>query len=149
MDEAPDGTFEVWDYKTGSTWSVREGAGLRGGRQIQPALYAMAFDALLGRAGIPGRVARTGYFFPGRKGEGQRIVIRWTPRRRGTSSTASSTWSPPACSRTRRSGTAAATATSTRSAAARRSRPNESARKLAQSEHPALAAFREIHDEKG
>ena len=82
MDEAPDGTFEVWDYKTGSTWSVREGAGLRGGRQIQPALYAMAFDALLARAGIPGRVSRTGYFFPGRKGEGQRIVrCRWTPGR--------------------------------------------------------------------
>jgi RecB family exonuclease len=74
VDEAPDGTFHVWDYKTGSAWSVREGAGLRGGRQIQPALYAMAFEALLERAGRPGKVSASGYFFPGRRGEGQRIA---------------------------------------------------------------------------
>ncbi|MGH9368595.1 MAG: PD-(D/E)XK nuclease family protein, partial [Thermoanaerobaculia bacterium] len=74
VDEAKDGTFHVWDYKTGWVWGVKEGAGLRGGRQIQPALYAMALEALLARLGRPGRVSRSGYFFPGRKGEGQRIV---------------------------------------------------------------------------
>ena len=47
VDEADDGTFHVWDYKTGSPYSVREGKGLRGGRQAQPALYAMAVEALL------------------------------------------------------------------------------------------------------
>ncbi|HYR47113.1 MAG TPA: PD-(D/E)XK nuclease family protein, partial [Thermoanaerobaculia bacterium] len=74
VDEAPDGTFEVWDYKTGSPLSVREGMGARGGRQVQPVLYAMAFETLLERAGLPGRVSKSGYFFPGRKGEGQRVI---------------------------------------------------------------------------
>ncbi len=74
VDEAGDGTFHVWDYKTGSALSVREGTGLRGGRQIQPALYALAFETLLDRAGSPGKVSQSGYFFPGRKGEGQRML---------------------------------------------------------------------------
>ncbi|HKA37874.1 MAG TPA: PD-(D/E)XK nuclease family protein [Thermoanaerobaculia bacterium] len=75
VDEAPDGSFQVWDYKTGHYLSVREGVGVRGGRQVQPALYAMAFETLLGRAGKSGTVSRSGYFFPGRKGEGQRMAI--------------------------------------------------------------------------
>lgn len=74
VDEARDGTFEVWDYKTGSRLSVREGVGARGGRQVQPVLYAMAFEMLLERAGLPGKVSRSGYFFPGHKGEGQRVI---------------------------------------------------------------------------
>ncbi len=75
VDEASDGTFEVWDYKTGGSWGVREGKGVRGGRQVQPALYAMALETLLERAGQPGKVSRSGYFFPGRKGEGQRMAV--------------------------------------------------------------------------
>ncbi len=75
VDEAPDGTFHVWDYKTGGTGQIREGVGLRGGRQIQPALYALAFEALLTTAGRPGRVSRSGFFFPGRRGEGQRMDV--------------------------------------------------------------------------
>src|SRR5262249_20688345 len=74
VDEGSDGTFQVWDYKTGAAWSVREGVGPRGGRQIQPALYAIAAETLLARAGRPGRVSRSGYFFPGRKGEGRRLA---------------------------------------------------------------------------
>ncbi len=74
VDEAPDGTFHVWDYKTGSDWGLAEGTGVRGGRQIQPPLYAMAFETLLMRAGRRGRVSRSGYVLPGRKGEGQRIL---------------------------------------------------------------------------
>jgi len=50
--------------------------GLKGGRHIQPALYAFAFEALLARAGRPGRVSRSGYVFPGWKGEGQRFLTR-------------------------------------------------------------------------
>ena len=73
VDEAPDGSFHVWDYKTGALRGIREGVGLRGGRQVQPVLYALAFEALLARSGRTGRVSRSGYFFPGRKGEGQRI----------------------------------------------------------------------------
>jgi len=75
VDEAPDGTFHVWDYKTGAAGKIREGVGLRGGRQIQPALYALALEALLAAAGRPARVSRSGYFFPGRRGEGQRLEV--------------------------------------------------------------------------
>ncbi len=79
VDEAPDGSFHVWDYKTGSALGIHEGKGLRGGRQAQPALYAMAFDTLLARQGHAGRVSQSGYFFPGRKGEGQRVAVRIDP----------------------------------------------------------------------
>ena len=75
VDEGEDGAFEIWDYKTGSAAGIQEGRGLHGGRQAQPALYALAFEALLRRGGREGRVARSGYFFPGRKGEGQRMTI--------------------------------------------------------------------------
>jgi PD-(D/E)XK nuclease superfamily protein len=75
VDEAGDGTFHVWDYKTGSAWGIQEGRGLLGGRQIQPALYAMALEALLERAGRPSKVSQSGYFLPGRRGEGQRIIM--------------------------------------------------------------------------
>jgi RecB family exonuclease len=75
VDEAPDGSFHVWDYKTGGTWRHKEKLGIHGGRQIQHALYAMALEALLGRAGITAPVSRSGYFFPGRKGEGQRMPM--------------------------------------------------------------------------
>jgi ATP-dependent helicase/nuclease subunit B len=75
VDEAPDGSFHVWDYKTGGTWRHREKLGIHGGRQIQHALYAMALEVLLGRARISAPVSRSGYFFPGRKGEGQRMPM--------------------------------------------------------------------------
>lgn len=79
IDEAADGTFQVWDYKTGSSYGVREELGLRDGRQVQHALYAMALEELLARAGRPGRVSRSGYFFPGRKGQGQRFALPLEP----------------------------------------------------------------------
>jgi ATP-dependent helicase/nuclease subunit B len=75
VDEAADGAFHVWDYKTGSAAGIQEGRGLHGGRQAQPSLYALAFETLLKRSGREGRVSRSGYFFPGRKGEGQRMTI--------------------------------------------------------------------------
>lgn len=75
VDEAPDGSFHVWDYKTGGAWRHKEGRGIAGGRQIQHALYALALEALLARAGIDGSVSRSGYFFPGRKGEGLRMPM--------------------------------------------------------------------------
>ena len=81
VDEAPDGTFHVWDYKTGSAYRYRAERGIHGGRQIQHALYAMALEQLLARAGSPAHVSRSGYFFPGRKGEGQRLPIALDPLR--------------------------------------------------------------------
>jgi ATP-dependent helicase/nuclease subunit B len=79
VDEAPDGTFHVWDYKTGGAFSFREKLGIHGGRRIQPALYAMALEVLLERAGMRAPVSRSGYFFPGKKGEGQRIPVALDP----------------------------------------------------------------------
>ena len=35
----------------------------------------MALEALLGRAGLTATVSRSGYFFPGRKGEGRRMPM--------------------------------------------------------------------------
>lgn len=75
VDAAPDGTFHVWDYKTGSAYRYKAERGIHGGRQIQHALYAMALEQLLARAGFPAEVSRSGYFFPGKKGEGQRMPI--------------------------------------------------------------------------
>jgi ATP-dependent helicase/nuclease subunit B len=83
VDEAADGSFHVWDYKTGSAAGIQEGRGLRGGRQAQPALYAMAFEGLLSRSGRDARVSQSGYFFPGRKGEGQRMTVPVDARETG------------------------------------------------------------------
>jgi ATP-dependent helicase/nuclease subunit B len=66
--------YEVWDYKSGSAHSLREDKQLNRGRQIQHALYARALEILLARAHQEGRVVKSGYFFPGPKGEGQRIA---------------------------------------------------------------------------
>ncbi|HEY2798460.1 MAG TPA: PD-(D/E)XK nuclease family protein [Thermoanaerobaculia bacterium] len=73
VDEGADGAFEVWDYKTGTAFGFSEARGLQGGRRIQYALYALALETLLGRAGLTPRVSQSGYFFPGRRGEGQRF----------------------------------------------------------------------------
>lgn len=83
IDEAGGGDFEVWDYKTGGTYGVEEGRGLRGGRQIQPALYAAAVEALLDRCGEKGKVSRSGYFFPSAKGRGRRIAEALDPKELG------------------------------------------------------------------
>ena len=74
IDEAENRRFEVWDYKTGGAFGIVEGRGLRGGRQIQPALYASAVEKLLARCGERGTVSRSGYFFPSAKGRGRRIA---------------------------------------------------------------------------
>ncbi|NIQ39052.1 MAG: hypothetical protein GTN81_10735 [Proteobacteria bacterium] len=66
--------YEVWDYKSGSAHSLREDKLLNRGRQIQHALYARALEILLARAHQEGRVVTSGYFFPGPRGEGQRVV---------------------------------------------------------------------------
>ena len=70
-EESPD-AYQVWDYKTGSAWDTSDPTRGRGGRRIQDALYAQALEILLDRAGTPGRVVRSGYFYPGRRGEGER-----------------------------------------------------------------------------
>jgi len=66
--------YEVWDYKTGSTWGFKEHGYLNQGRHLQHALYAVAAEALLHKEmDKKAKVTRAGYFFPGHKGEGLRI----------------------------------------------------------------------------
>lgn len=72
-EESPD-AYQVWDYKTGSSWDTADPDRGRGGRRIQDALYAQALEILLARAGRPGRVVKSGYFYPGRRGEGERFA---------------------------------------------------------------------------
>jgi ATP-dependent helicase/nuclease subunit B len=74
IDEESPGEYQIWDYKTGSSWDTADPERGRGGRRIQDALYAQALEILLSRAGRPGRVTRSGYFYPGRRGEGERFA---------------------------------------------------------------------------
>ena len=64
--------FEIWDYKTGSTWGYRQADLLSGGRNLQWALYAAALPQLLDGA----QVRRSGYFFASDRGAGQRFADR-------------------------------------------------------------------------
>jgi ATP-dependent helicase/nuclease subunit B len=73
VDEESADAYQVWDYKTGSSWDTADPERGRGGRRIQDALYAQALEGLLARTGQPGRVTRSGYFYPGRRGEGERF----------------------------------------------------------------------------
>lgn len=73
VDRRPDGTFEVWDYKTGSSGSYQTERRLNDGRRLQHALYAAAYEALCRQQGAPGGVAAAGYAFVGPRESGQRV----------------------------------------------------------------------------
>jgi hypothetical protein len=55
VDRRPDGTLRVTDYKTGKA-RVPEGTTVWGGRALQPALYALAVEALFDRPVESGRL---------------------------------------------------------------------------------------------
>ena len=61
--------FEIWDYKTGSTFGFDDGDLLGGGAHLQWALYAYAVEQM--GAGRP--VRSSGYFFAGDRGIGRRF----------------------------------------------------------------------------
>ena len=61
--------YEIWDYKTGSTYRFDGPDMLRGGENVQWVLYAYALAALSGG----GKVRRSGYFFAGDRGWGRRL----------------------------------------------------------------------------
>jgi RecB family exonuclease len=148
VDEAPDGAFHVWDYKTGSAAGIQEGRGLFGGRQAQPALYAMAFETLLKRSGREGRVARSGYFFPGRKGEGQRMTIPVDAAETGRALTrlfdlAGAGFFPHASSKD-----GCKFCDFEAVCGGRADASETSLRKLAASSNPILAAFRQLHGDE-
>jgi len=71
IDRSAEHEYEVWDYKTGSSYGYKEEGYLDRGRQLQHALYAEAAEIILKRdRDKKAKVVRSGYFFPGAKGEG-------------------------------------------------------------------------------
>jgi ATP-dependent helicase/nuclease subunit B len=75
-----DNRFAIWDYKTGSTWKYKQQPPFWQGRVVQHALYLELMKAHLKALTdtLPGaRVEQVGYFFPGERGQGERI--RYTP----------------------------------------------------------------------
>ncbi|MFC1526612.1 PD-(D/E)XK nuclease family protein [Candidatus Latescibacterota bacterium] len=68
VDAVDEGAYEIWDYKSGSTYGYQADDLLAGGTVLQWALYAHALPHLL-----PGTVTGAGYFFAGERGRGERI----------------------------------------------------------------------------
>ena len=75
VDRSDDG-YEVWDYKSGSTYDYDEADMLSGGRRLQWALYAYVLDELLARAGMNGGTQSSGYFFPSDREHGLRLSAK-------------------------------------------------------------------------
>jgi ATP-dependent helicase/nuclease subunit B len=74
VDRCGEHEYEVWDYKTGSSYGYKEEGYLNRGRNLQHALYAAAAEIVLRRKwDNKARVPRAGYFFPSSKGDGLRI----------------------------------------------------------------------------
>jgi RecB family exonuclease len=71
--------WDVWDYKSGSTYRFERGGKLRGGQMVQHAIYARVIEELLRRRGEKGTVRSSGYYFVSRKGEGRRFAIATGP----------------------------------------------------------------------
>jgi RecB family exonuclease len=75
IDRKDDGSFAVWDYKTGSSRKYADHQYLCRGRQVQHALYSIAAEKILATQGVPDpRVQEAGYYFPTERGEGRRVV---------------------------------------------------------------------------
>jgi ATP-dependent helicase/nuclease subunit B len=74
VDRVGEHEYEVWDYKTGSSYGYKEEGHLDGCKHLQHALYGLAAESILHkRVDKKARVTRSGYFFPSPKGEGLRI----------------------------------------------------------------------------
>ena len=75
IDRARDAGWEIWDYKTGSTWGYDRADPFPEGRKIQPYLYFRMVERRLRDAVDPQAQVRSfGYLFPGAKGRGERIA---------------------------------------------------------------------------
>lgn len=72
IDKTEDG-YEIWDYKTGSTYNFEEHDLLSGGQRLQWALYAYALEDILREKGITGSVKQSGYFFASDREHGLRL----------------------------------------------------------------------------
>ncbi len=67
--------YDIWDYKTGSTYGYPDNGCFSKGKVLQHALYAVAAEIILRKTGKDGAasVSRSGYFFPTEKGTGKRL----------------------------------------------------------------------------
>jgi ATP-dependent helicase/nuclease subunit B len=74
------GEWDVWDYKSSSTYNFDRGGVLARGTKIQHAIYARAVEAMLARKGMPARVRRSGYSFPSPRGGGARLLRECSDR---------------------------------------------------------------------
>ncbi|MCG2795410.1 MAG: PD-(D/E)XK nuclease family protein, partial [Actinomycetia bacterium] len=68
--------FQVWDYKTGSSYAYDRADPFKGGRRVQNALYLALVESRLGEVHPGAEAVAFGYFFPGVREQGERI--RWT-----------------------------------------------------------------------
>jgi hypothetical protein len=74
IDHVQGHTWKIWDYKTGGTTQYRKGLPCKEGRLVQHVLYiAMVQKRLAEMGSEEARVAEFGFFFPGHKGQGERI----------------------------------------------------------------------------
>lgn len=81
IDTDGQGHYQVWDYKTGSTYSYPERGYVMQGKQIQHVVYSVAAEILLSQVkGQAVEVDQAGYIFPTPKGEGQ-VRMRSRSRR--------------------------------------------------------------------
>lgn len=70
VDKIKPGTYNIIDYKTGSTYKYTDKGNFNKGKQLQHALYALAFEDLMQREVT---VRKAGYIFPTLKGGGEKI----------------------------------------------------------------------------
>ncbi len=75
VDRLPDGTYDAVDYKTGGFWRDNYSGQFMGGRLLQHALYALAARELLRRHDPTACVTAGSYYFPTRRGRGERVTI--------------------------------------------------------------------------
>jgi hypothetical protein len=71
VDRHPDGSFSIWDYKTGSTSRFDVGDPLQNGETLQWALYAAVYEELKDED-----VREAGYFFTSTREMGHRLGFR-------------------------------------------------------------------------
>lgn len=69
-----EGGYAIWDYKSGSASGYGASDLSRAGSYLQWALYAYVLDEILGRKGLPDRVAQSGYFFTTAREYGKRVA---------------------------------------------------------------------------
>ncbi|WP_010283217.1 PD-(D/E)XK nuclease family protein [Bacillus timonensis] len=72
VDQLPDGSYHIIDYKTGSSYGYKTKEFFKGGRQLQHLLYTLAIEAHLGIDA--GAVKKSSYLFPTSRGAGERFI---------------------------------------------------------------------------